>query len=154
MNDENLNLSEMIEVISEIVENGGEVSILASGKSMEPFIRDKKDKITLTKAPQELKKNDIPLYKRTNGQIVLHRVVAKEKNGYVMRGDSQWAQEHGVTSSEVRAVLKSVEKNGKIYFKNSLYTRLYELFLPVIRWVYRLKNSLLIRIKRLKEIEK
>ncbi len=133
-------------VIREVVSSGGDVAIIASGTSMEPFIRDKKDKITLRKPQGSLKKGDVPFYKRKNGQFVLHRIIGRDENGYILRGDNQWVKEYGVTDGDVLAALVSVEKNGKVHSIDGVYCRSYRFFMPAIRWIRRIANSIKIRL--------
>ncbi len=133
-------------VIREVVSSGGDVAIIASGTSMEPFIRDKKDKITLRKPQGSLKKGDVPFYKRKNGQFVLHRIIGRDENGYILRGDNQWVKEYGVKDGDVLAVLVSVEKNGKVHSIDGVYCRSYRFFMPAIRWIRRIANSIKIRL--------
>ena len=134
-------------VIREVVSSGGDVAIIASGTSMEPFIRDKKDKITLRKPQGSLKKGDVPFYKRKNGQFVLHRIIGRDENGYILRGDNQWVKEYGVKDEDVIAVLVSVEKNGKVHSIDGVYCRSYRFFMPAIRWIRRIANSIKIRLR-------
>ena len=144
---ESIHLSQMESVIKEVISGGGDVSIIASGTSMEPFIRDKKDKITLRKHQGKLKKGDVPFYKRKNGQFVLHRIIGVDENGYILRGDNQWVKEYDVKDEDVIAVLVSVEKNGKTHSIDGFYCRSYFFFMPVIRWIRRIINSIKIRLR-------
>ncbi|MBQ7596385.1 MAG: S24/S26 family peptidase [Clostridia bacterium] len=143
---ENIHLSQMEPVIKEVISGGGDITLIASGTSMEPFIRDKKDKITLRKPEGRLKKGDVPFYKRKNGQFVLHRIIGEDENGYILRGDNQWVKEYGVKDGDIIAVLVSVEKNGKIRSLDGIYCRSYRFFMPAIRWIRRIINSIKIRL--------
>lgn len=144
---ESIHLSQMEAVIEEVLSSGGDVTIFASGTSMEPFIRDKKDKVTLRKPEGRFKKGDVPFYKRKNGQFVLHRIIGKDENGYILRGDNQWVKEYSVKDEDIIAVLISVEKNGKTHKVDGLYCRSYRLFMPAIRWIRRIANSIKIRLR-------
>ena len=134
-------------VITEVISSGGDVTIIASGTSMEPFIRDKKDKVTLRKPAGKLKKGDVPFYKRKNGQFILHRIIGKDQNGYILRGDNQWVKEYSVTDEDIIAVLSCVEKNGRKHFVDGFYCRAYRFFMPAIRWIRRIANSIKIRLR-------
>ena len=142
---ENIYLSQMEPVIREVIGGGSTVTLIASGKSMEPFIRDQKDKIVLKKPEGKLKKGDVPFYKRQNGQFVLHRIIGFDADGYILRGDNQWVKERGIKDSDIIAVLDSVEKNGKTHKLNGFYCRAYRFFMPAIRWSRRIVNSIKIR---------
>ncbi len=68
------------------------------GDSMMPLIKQGRDKMVIVRKPEgRLKKYDVPLYKRDNGQYVLHRIVGVRDNDYVILGDNRWALEYGIT---------------------------------------------------------
>lgn len=150
MSDNILNLDEMDDIISAVIKNDGKVSIIASGVSMEPFIKNKKDVVTLVEAGRKLRKGDVPLYRRGNGKVVLHRVIGEDKNGYIMRGDNQWTNEYGIKDENILALLYSVKKGSRELKKDSAFCRLYEFFLPLIRLLKKSKNFIIIRAKRLR----
>lgn len=143
----NINLSEMEEVMTEVLSHGSTVTLTASGTSMEPFIRNGKDTVVLKKIQKRLQKGDIILYKRGNGKLVLHRVVGENKNGYILCGDNQWIKEQGIKESQIIAVLDSIERNGRVIKSDGTYFKVYKVFLPLIKWVRRVKNSISIRLK-------
>ena len=89
---------------------------------MLPLIRQGIDKVVLTKAPEELKKYDLPLYRRSNGQFVLHRVVGKNKNGYVMCGDNQFRHEPDIKHEQILAIACAMYKGDEyISFDDKKY---------------------------------
>ena len=140
-----LSLKDASPVIEEILLSGGKVKILASGKSMEPVILDGQDTVVLKKAEKPLQKNDIVLFKRDNGKLVLHRIIAGDGNKITLRGDSQWTTET-VDTSRVMGVLDAIERNGRSLKADSEYFEKYKKFLPSIRWKNRLTNSIKIRL--------
>ena len=148
MSEKVFTLGEIEPILDEVLDSGSEISLMASGVSMEPYIRDKTDKITIVKATGELKKGDVPLYKRDNGKFVLHRVVGIGDEGYIMRGDNQWVTEYPVKKSCIKAVLKSVERNGKVIAADGVYSRLYRLFLPAIRFRRKMMNFIKYRYNK------
>lgn len=121
------------------------------GTSMRPLIRQGKDVMiisSLDKLGRNLKKMDVPLYKRESGQYVLHRIIKVTKDGYVIRGDNTYSNEYGVTDSQILGVLSGVIRNGKEISVNSLgykvysYLWLYTYYIrKVVVWVKR-KNRL------------
>lgn len=135
-----VSLSQFGPVIEEVISSGGKVKITATGTSMEPVIKNGSDTVTLTAVNKELGIDDIVLFKRNNGKLVLHRIIGKNQNGFVLRGDSQWTTE-AVSTENIIAVLDSVERNGKpVNYKK------YDKILPVIRWSNRIKKSIRIRL--------
>lgn len=142
-----INLSQLEDVIVEVLEHDSQVTLTASGNSMEPFISDGKDSVVLKRPDKDPKKGDIIFYKRSNGKLVLHRVVGEDENGYILCGDNQWIKEHGIKKNQIIAVLDSIEKNGRVIKSDGLYFKLFKVFLPLIKWVRRIKNSISIRLK-------
>lgn len=93
---------------------GGEVSLTITGTSMVPTIRGGRDQVTLAAAPAALKKYDLPLYRRDNGQFVLHRIIAVADDGtYTCCGDHQWALETGIRREQILALTVYITRKGK-----------------------------------------
>lgn len=103
------------------------------GTSMRPLIRQGKDVMIIKRFDNccKLKKMDVPLYKRENGQYVLHRIIKVTKDGYVIRGDNTYSNEYGVTDHQIIGVLTGVIRNGKEISVNSFGYKVYSYF-----WLY------------------
>lgn len=97
-------LAEMWPFMEEQIKAGKTVRFAPRGTSMLPMLRQGIDSVVLKKAPEKLKKYDLPLYMRENGQFVLHRVIGVKKDSYVMRGDNQRVSEYGITKENILAV--------------------------------------------------
>lgn len=113
----------MIKKMEQILVETGELFTTASGISMLPCIRPKRDMIHLVTPNKSVKKHDVILYKRKNGNYILHRVMKTKPDGYVLCGDNQWVLEHGITDEQVLGVLRGFYR-GKKYIdcqKNRLY---------------------------------
>lgn len=108
-----ISLAELWPVMKEQLEQGKTVEFLPNGTSMLPLIRQKRDRIVLKKAPKQLKKYDLPLYLRNNGQFVLHRVVDIDKNGYVMCGDNQFQREYGIKDEQILAIACGIYRDDE-----------------------------------------
>ena len=74
-------LADYYPLMKETLDQGGTFSLTITGTSMFPFIVGNRDKVTLSPITGELKKNDLPLYRRSNGAFVLHRIVKVNKDG-------------------------------------------------------------------------
>ena len=96
----------MIKKMEQILVETGELFTTASGISMLPCIRPKRDMIHLVTPNQGVKKHDVILYKRKNGNYILHRVIKTKPDGYVLCGDNQWVLEWGINDEQVLGVLK------------------------------------------------
>ena len=109
----------------EELEQSGKLVYPNVGVSMRPLIKQDRDLLIIEKAKGRLKKYDIPLYKRPNGQYVLHRVVKVRENDYVILGDNCVSKEYGITDSQILGVLTSLVRNGKEVDFNSFGYKLY-----------------------------
>ena len=117
-----VSLAELWPVMEEQINMGNTVRFGPKGTSMMPLIRQGIDSIVLKKAPDRLQKYDLPLYRRDNGQFVLHRVVGIDKDGYVMCGDNQHTYEHGITDSHVLAIAVGLYRGEEyVSFDNKAY---------------------------------
>lgn len=125
-------LDAVIDIILEKLEMGGTVTFTPNGTSMLPMLRDGKDVVVLKKPEGRLHLFDVPLYRRENGQFVLHRVIDFGKDGsYVMCGDNQFSKEKGIKDGQILAVMTGFHRKGKAYTPNSLRYRAYVNF-----WYY------------------
>ena len=103
---------ELLPLIREQLSRGECVRISPKGTSMLPMLREGTDAVVLSPVPQRLKKYDLPLYQRENGQFVLHRIV-KVKDTYTCIGDNQFVYEHGVRPDQVIAVVTGFRRKGR-----------------------------------------
>ena len=98
---------------------------------------------------QPLKKYEIPLFVRTDGKYVLHRIVGLGTEGYIVRGDNQLGREYPVWYSQVIGVVAGIWRDEKYlscdHFRYRLYCRLWAGGYP-FRWIYYWGNRLLFRI--------
>ncbi len=124
MIERSVSLAEMLPLLEETVAGGQSFRFMPRGTSMLPMLVMGRDSVELTKAPQRLKKYDIPLYRRADGQFVLHRVI-KTGESYTCIGDNQFVRENGVKPEQVIAVVSAFEHNGKRYTTTDLSYRLY-----------------------------
>ena len=84
------------------------------GDSMYPLIRQGKDLLIISGKPQgRLKKYDVPLYRRDNGRVVLHRILKVREEDYVICGDNRWHKEYGITDRHIIGVLSGIIRDGK-----------------------------------------
>ena len=108
----------------EIIACDGRLIYSNVGDSMWPLIRQGRDLLVIERTEGRLKRLDIPLYRRDNGQYVLHRIIRVRKDDYVLCGDNRWSREYGITDRHMIGVLTAVIRDGKE--------------LPMTRWQFRL----------------
>lgn len=105
---------------------GAKVTVTPTGNSMKPMLDGEKDYIILDKNPFVLKKYDLPLYKRDDEKLVIHRVISINSDGtYNMCGDNQFEIEKGIRPEQVLAVVKAFTHNGKIVSCTNLIYKFY-----------------------------
>lgn len=123
--------------IEECIEKNGFYLATVEGTSMMPMLRQGIDMVKIVKPPKELKKYDVPLFKRPTGEYVLHRIVAVKKDKYLICGDNRVYKEPvpkewivGYMESFFRAekeisvdneeYMKYVKKTCKQYWKRKI----------------------------------
>lgn len=138
-------MDDIVPFIKEVIETKDFI-LPVYGTSMRPFLKSK-DSVRLIK-PQQLKKNDIILYQRNNGQYVLHRIIKKKKDGYVLLGDGQTSKEYPIYNNQIIAVVKSYFKKNKEYELKGMKYRLYLFF-----WKFLILRKIYFRLKGSENIE-
>lgn len=136
----------------EELEKSGKLVYTTVGVSMRPLIKQDRDIAIISKPRERLKKFDVALYKRPNGQYVLHRVVKVLGNGYVILGDNCISKEYNIKDSQILGVLTSLNRNGKEIDLNSfgykLYVRARYAHYPVRVIIHKLKRFIKRLLKR------
>ncbi len=107
MEQTNLSADDLFSLVREGVKNGGVFRFFPRGTSMLPVIRPERDTVLLV-SPDGYQPGDVLLYRRENGQAVLHRLIAVKKSGLVCRGDNQAVTETGVSPDAVYAKLSAI----------------------------------------------
>ncbi len=137
----------------EILKDEGRLVYSNVGTSMLPLIRQGRDLFIIERTSGRLKKYDVPLFRRANGQYVLHRVIKVCPDGYVLRGDNQLYREKGVTDGQILGILTAVVRDGKEIPVTALsyrvYVRIWCAMFPV-RALFLMCTATLRRLKKLK----
>lgn len=125
-----LSVAEMLPLMLEVLESGGEFRFYPRGTSMLPLLRQGVDSVIL-RSFGTIKKNDICLYRRNNGEFVLHRVVKCCKDGTLcFRGDNQSVTECGIRREQVIAKVVAVMRGDTRTKTGSVFYRLTHLSAP------------------------
>ena len=121
LQNKSLQLEQVMPLILERLAAGQSVSFSPRGTSMLPMLRQGVDTVVLSPAPQQLKKYQIPLYRRDNGQFVLHRITGVGET-YTCIGDNQFEYEPGIRREQVIALVSAFTRGGReISVTNPLY---------------------------------
>ncbi len=144
---ERLKSDEIAPLISEAVKDGGCFYLSPRGKSMHPTIREERDKVALVEFVS-FKKGDILLYRRKNGQVVLHRLVGFKRGEPVMCGDAQFSLEYGITKEDIIARVSEIVRKEKLINVDSASFKFYSACLSFRR------NSVIFLRKLLRPFKK
>ena len=105
-------LEQLMPLIRTQLASGKSVRFSPRGISMLPMLRQGIDSVVLSPVPERLKKYDLPLYQRSTGEYVLHRVV-KAGESYTCIGDNQFAYESGLQHSQMIALVTAFYRRKK-----------------------------------------
>lgn len=121
-----VSIGELVPLMQEIFKFNKTFTVTVKGGSMAPLLQDGRDSVTLAECdPYKLKVRDIPLYKREDGNYVLHRIVHVNKKSYIMCGDALTKLEKNVPKENVVAVAVAFQRKGKNISVNSRKYRIF-----------------------------
>ena len=148
MSEHAVRLDDMMPLIRERLAAGQSVRFSPRGTSMLPMLRQGRDTVVLSPLPARLRKYDLPLYQRADGQYVLHRVVAAGES-YTCIGDNQFELERGLTHGQMIALVTAFTRDGRECRVTSPGYRLYCRAWHHSRPMRRLWRRVLGRLRRL-----
>ena len=117
-------MEKLIPVIRECLDAGKTVRFSPRGISMLPMLRQGIDCVVFSPVPGKLKKYDLPLYRRDNGQYVLHRIV-EVGDTYTCVGDNQFVLEKGLRQDQMIALVTAFTRGKRQYSVDALGYRIY-----------------------------
>lgn len=117
-------MEELSKVILLQLENGGRARLTVTGRSMLPLLRAYRDTVELVPVSGRQEKGRIILYRRENGQFVLHRIVRLTEDGYICCGDNEAVREP-VAQKQLLAVTDALIRKGKRITMDACSYRLY-----------------------------
>ena len=139
MSDRVDSLEQVMPRMKEWLAEGNHIKLMFNGISMRPMLEPKRDAVILSPLAGKLKKYDLPLYQREDGQYVLHRIVRVDED-YGCMGDRQFELEYPVRHDQMIAVVTAYVRKGKEYsvsdWRYKLYCRIWQVTRPV-RWLFR-----------------
>ena len=138
-------LDAVIDIILEKLDEGGTVTFTPNGTSMLPMLRDGQDIVMLKKPNGRLRLYEVALYKRENGQYVLHRVLSLGDGVYYIRGDNTYMMET-VPDGNVLGVLTGFVRKGKQHSVTEpgyrFYSRFWHKIYPLRVFRLRIRSKL------------
>lgn len=143
-------IEELSPLLLGLINDGTNVVFTVTGNSMRPLWYSHRDSVVLSACDTDtLKRGQIPLYKRANGQYVLHRIIRVKKDSYDIIGDRQTEIEHDVPKDSVLCVVKAFYRRGEYHTCDELPFRIYSavwLALRPVRGILFKLNSLRMKI--------
>lgn len=137
------------EAIHKALTNHQLIAIHPQGTSMFPLLKEGRDSVIA--APLEKHApgiNDIILYRRDNGLLVLHRLCKIKKDGYYFVGDNQTEKEGPLRREQLLAYVIQITRNGHTFStKHPIYavvSRIWLLLRPVRHKISRPAKKLLL----------
>ncbi len=124
---------------------GRAVASQTYGDSMQPLLYQGKTTVLVVPVVGRLKRNDLPLYRRPTGQLVMHRIIRVERDGYRTRGDNRAGLE-AVPEAWVIGMVREITRHGKVISVTSrgyrAYVHAWNLIYP-IRWgIYKFRSMI------------
>ncbi len=139
-------LDSVMPMIKQSLAEGKTVRFTPKGTSMRPTIRGGEDSVELAPVPSGSLVGKVALYRRKNGEYVLHRIVADDGKAYTCRGDNQSMNEYPIYTEQVIAIMCALHRNGKTYKTDD---RRYALFCALQRRIRYARRKLENWIRRL-----
>ena len=106
------------------------------GRSMRPLFREGKDVVFVQKSEYPPKKYDVVLYGR-GGKCVLHRVIKKNGEMNIIRGDNTYVLEY-VKDSEILGILMEFDRGKK---HHTVKERRYKVYSVIWNFIYPIRRS-------------
>lgn len=136
----------MTENIARQLQKEGFVLMHTVGISMKPMLHERREQNLIRSLSSDPKVNDVVLYRRGNGQYVLHRVIRRKNGNYIIRGDNCYASEK-IPRSRLIGVLEGFYRADRFIDcrKNApyrLYVWLWRLSYPLRYLLHRLRRTL------------
>lgn len=135
--------------IEEILKEKGIYVGPTAGYSMYPMLKDRRDTVIIRPKTDRLKRLDVALY-LSEGRYVLHRVLEVVEDGYIIRGDNCYADEHVKEEAVFGVLTEFYRKNKHFLCTDKKYLQYAE---KRLRTYSQRKKRMIIKLKRRKFIK-
>jgi len=127
----NLKREDFASIAQQVLGRGRILRFKAKGGSMSPFIRNG-DVVEVVPVKGRINLGDIILYHSSCGSPVIHRVIQRNKESIITKGDSVPSSDQPVLSRQVLGRVVSIEKNGWCIRLDRPMVRLLNILLALI----------------------
>lgn len=138
--------------IEEILQKEGQYVSTTVGLSMFPMLRNRKDTVIISSYKGNLKKYDVPLYKR-GPNYILHRVVKVLPDSYVICGDNCIKKEYDIHDEDILGVLVAFYRGNKLIHTKDIiyliYSRIWCFLYPIRYLCYYFRKMLVYFFKKM-----
>lgn len=144
MNDDSVRVTVPNEIllpqIRELILNGHTVTFPVRGNSMNPFIKDRRDKVIIAPLSGEPRIGDLLLaYEIAQKRYVLHRLIRVENESYLLMGDGNTHLTEAIQREEIIAIVTAIIRKNKTYSTHSklwnTYSWIWMKLLPLRQWI-------------------
>lgn len=101
------------ELAGQVLRQGGRLKIRARGASMLPFLLDGDIALVAPAHGQEIRVGDVICYEASPGSLLLHRVIKRDGDRFVARGDALRFTDV-ILRNEVLGKVLTIERHGRV----------------------------------------
>jgi signal peptidase I len=101
------------ELAAEMLRRGQDLRIKARGDSMLPFVRDGDVALVTPKTPTGVAVGDVVCYEAPRGRLFLHRIIGRDGDRFVTKGDAL-ASSEVVEPEQLLGKVVALERRGRI----------------------------------------
>lgn len=126
--------------VARLIEEGHTATIIVRGNSMNPFLVDRRDRVTLGSfTPDDLQPGATVLARDTTGRIVFHRIISRKDDTLILQGDGNLAQTEETSIDQVMGLMTEAIRKEKRYSAQGKAWRRYSYWWlklkPLRRWL-------------------
>lgn len=128
--------------IEEELALNGRCFIQTVGVSMEPLLHNRKSTVIIEAKKEPLKRDDVVLYQRPNGEHVLHRIIKVLDDAYIIRGDNCIWKEIVPEGWIIGVMVGFFEDEQNHYIRCG--SREYQIYLKRLKWrhfIWQMRSS-------------
>ncbi len=129
----------MMEEIRNLISEGRTVSLTVKGNSMNPFLVNLRDQITLGPwKDEDIRKGCVALVRDIHGNYLVHRIIKRNEKTVTLLGDGNLNLTETASFDNIIGIMYSVRRKGRVWNADSRVWRIYSWFwmllTPVRRW--------------------
>ncbi len=129
----------MMEEIRDLISEGRTVTLTVKGNSMNPFMVNLRDQITLGPwKDEDIRRGCVALVKDTRGCYLVHRIIKREGDTVTLLGDGNINLLEKAALDNVIGIMYSVTRKGRTWTAGSRTWRAYSWFWMLLTPVRRL----------------